>query len=482
MSSTALDEKIKLPVDDDTNDLVNGLLAQLRAKQPRNELRSAYYDGKRILQRLGSVLPPEYLRMGVVLGWSAKAVDTLAQRCNLDALVWPDGDLNSVGLREAWDANLVASESNSGMVSSLLHGTSFLINTTGGELEPAALLHTKDALSATGEWNTRTRRLTNLLSVVERDTEGKPSELALYEYNSTMTALRGDDGKWSVDFTDHSWGVPCEALTFKPRTGRPFGYSRISRAVMSAHDRAMKACVRLEAHADIYSIPMLVLLGADESIFKNSDGTVKSAWKIALGRVFALPDDEELENPRADLKTVQAQSPAPQIDVLKQIAQQFCAETSIPLASLGVADLANPTSADAYHASREDLIAAAETAVDDWRPAFKRAMQRMLAMQNGETSVPQRFSTIDCKFRSPLHLSRAAEADAGSKQVAAAPWLAETEVGLELLGLTEQQITRALSEKRRAAGRATVALLAQRLQQPVEEQGVTENAAAGGAG
>jgi hypothetical protein len=47
-------------------------------------------------------------------------------------------------------------------------------------------------------------------------------------------------------------------------------------------------------------------------------------------------------------------------------------------------------------------------------------------------------------------MTASAQADAGMKLIAAAPWLAETEVGLEALGLSQQQIDRAMSEKRRA--------------------------------
>ncbi|HET6865458.1 MAG TPA: hypothetical protein VFH80_06025, partial [Solirubrobacteraceae bacterium] len=50
---------------------------------------------------------------------------------------------------------------------------------------------------------------------------------------------------------------------------------------------------------------------------------------------------------------------------------------------------------------------------------------------------------------------------AGTKIVTQVPWLAETEVGLELMGLSEDQIRRALVEKRRAAGRDVVAALIQ---------------------
>lgn len=42
------------------------------------------------------------------------------------------------------------------------------------------------------------------------------------------------------------------------------------------------------------------------------------------------------------------------------------------------------------------------------------------------------------------------------KQLAAVPWLAESNVGLELLGLSPQQITQALADRRRAAGRETL--------------------------
>jgi hypothetical protein len=40
------------------------------------------------------------------------------------------------------------------------------------------------------------------------------------------------------------------------------------------------------------------------------------------------------------------------------------------------------------------------------------------------------------------------------KILSAQPWLGETEVGLELLGLSHDQITRALADRRRAEGRA----------------------------
>lgn len=437
---------------DDESRLANGLLTQLDEKLPRNLLRASYYDGKRAMRQVTQVLPPNYFRLGIVLGWSAKAVDTLARRCNLDGFVWADGDLDVLGLDEVLENNAFATASNAALVSKLIHGVAFAINTEGDDDEPRALIHFKDAMNATGEWNGRRHRLENLLSVNEWDAEGNPKAFALYLDGETIVAERDSSG-WSVDRKQHKWGVPAEALVYKPRIGRPFGSSRISRPVMSMHDAALRTVIRLEAHGDVYSWPDLMLLGADETVFKNADGSPRGVWQTMLGRIKGIPDDDDAANPRAQVQQIAAASPQPHLEILKQQAMLFSGETSIPLSSLGVSDMSNPTSADSYIASREDLIAEAEGATDDDSLPIRRLIARALAMQTGEANgIPEAFKTIQTKWRSPMYLSRSAQADAGMKQLAAVSWLAETEVGLELVGLSPEQRREALSEKRRLAG------------------------------
>lgn len=461
--------KIILPgVDDDSNATLNLLQEQLVRKMRRNRLRQAYYDMKIFVRRVSSIIPPQYYRLGIVLGWSGKAVDTLSDRCNLDSFVWPDGDLDSLGFREVWEGNSFRTEFKQAGVSSLIHATAFVVNTRGEGDDPAdGMIHFKDAMNATGEWNVRTRRLNNLLSINERDKQGDPSALTLYLYNRTISA-RKDRGLWEVvDDQDHSWGVPAEPLPYQPRLGRPFGRSRITRTVMGTQDAATRTTVRLEAHEDIYSIPDLWMLGAAESIFKNADGSQKTSWDIVMGRIKAIPDDEDAPSDalaRADVKQIPSASPQPHLDTFRQQAQTFSGETSIPLTSLGVSDMSNPTSSDSYIASREDLIARAEGTTDDWSPYLRRSFVRGLAMQNGLSGVdaiPDEWKTIEPKWRSPIYLSRAAQADAGMKQITAVPDLANTEVGLELLGLDDQQIRRVMAERRRNVGSA----LLQQLQQ-----------------
>lgn len=435
---------------EDDNRLANKLLKQLDEKMPRNELREAYYNGKRIVREVSQVVPPQYHHLGVALGWSAKTVDGLANRCNVDGFVWPEGDLDYVGLDLLMDENRFMSEYRGGVVSALLYGPAFVVNSTGSEGEPTALIHFRSAKDATGEWNRRARQMQNLLSVVERDEHGKVAEFVLYQDGVTTTCRKGSG--WSVvDRFDHPFGVPVERMPHQPEL-KPFGKSRLTRSIMYHQDAALRTMIRAEGHMDVYSFPEMWMLGADESIFKNSDGSLKASWQVMLGRIKGIPDDEGASNPRADVKQFQASSPSAHLEWLNVLAKQIANESNLPVAEFALTDYANPTSEGAMVEGRDGLIGDAEAAMDEFGFALQRAVRRGLAMQNGEPALFDAMRGLQTKWRSPLHLSRAAEADAGSKQVAAAPWLAETTVGLELLGLSKQQIERALAERRRLQG------------------------------
>lgn len=445
--------------------LVTRLFDQLLQKEPKNKQRLAYYEGERHLAKLGLSIPPQYGGLRIALGWSGKAVDILARRCNLEYFAWPDGDLGELGAHKLFAANHLQTKINAAIVSSLIYGVAFLITTKGsGDGEPGAVIHVKDALSATGDWNDRKSRLDNLLSVTSVDKDGKPTGLVLYKENRTLTFSGGSGGDLALTSDqEHSLGMPAEALVYRYRTDKPFGSSRLSRTVMALHDQAVRASVRLEAHSDIYSFPDMWLLGAD---LKSAFGEGADKFTVMMGRMKGIADDEDATNPRVDVKQFQAASPQPHLDMFRQLAQTFSGETHIPLTSLGVSDMSNPTSADSYIASREDLIAEAEGAADDWGPAIARTFSKALRIVNdGEIDG---IETLRPRWRNPIYLSRAAAADAGMKQLAAVPWLADTKVGLELLGLSDAQIDAALSERRTAN--------AQRVLDSIVSQDATEGA------
>jgi hypothetical protein len=451
-------ERIRIPaLTPDEQASLDALMTQWRAKRKRNNLRSAFYDMKNSYRTLmAPAVPPVVRQRSFVLGWSAMAVDKLNRRCNLEDIYDAGGnDLDSLGLPGIMRDNRLASEINQAGSSSLIHAVSWLVTTQGGPGEPEVLITAKDATSATGFWSRRLRRMTSFLSIAAYDDDGEPVDMTMYLPNLNV-AMTKDAGKWTVDRRPHVFGVPVDPMRYQYRVDRPFGRSRITRSVMSIHTQALGAMIRADVNGDAYSLPRYVLLGAAEDAFRNADGSPKAGFQSVWDALWAVEDDPDAPSDalaRADVKQFTGQSPEPQNAHLRMLAQLMSGETSIPIGEFGLIGDANPTSAEALEVSRDDLINEAGQTTEGWSPDVSSAVARAMRMLNGD--LPANLD-LRCHWRKPMFVSSAAAADAGTKIIDKAPWLAETDVGLELMGLSTDQIRRAMSQKNRAAGSATL--------------------------
>lgn len=451
------DGRIVIPgLDDDDQRELDALVAQWRAKRPRNNLRTAFYDMKNATRHLmSSNAPAEVKRRKYVLGWSAMAVDKLNRRCNVDGFYDPNGyNLDDLGLPELERTNRLRQELSQAGVSSLIHAVSWLVTVFGEEGEPDVLILPRDATNATGIWDPRRRALRSFLSITDTDDRGEPTEMTMYLHGRNI--LMKKDGGWTFDGKDHDYGLPVDPLRYKPRLGRPFGSSRLNRAVMSYHEQGLGVMMRADVNGIAYSLPRYALLGATESAFQNADGSIKPTWQAAWDAIWAIGDDEELATrdnalARADIKQFHGQSPEPQTAHLRMLAQMFSGETGIPLGELGLIGDANPTSEGGLRAGKDDLIAEAERTLDDWEPDMSASVTRAVRMLN-RGDVPDDLQVLPIK-RNPMFESRAAAADAGAKVLDQHPELRGTEVGMEISGLTADQIKRARAEIRTNRGR-----------------------------
>lgn len=452
----------------DEQNALDQLVVQWRQKRSRNNLRTAFYDMTNSERSLMSGQIPEVIRRRkFVLGWSAIPVDKLNRRCNLDDFYDASGsDLGSLGLNDYVRENRLVSEVSQAGTSSLIHAVSWLVTTQGDVAsgEPEVLTLAKSATSATGFWDVRRRAMRSFLSFAEFDDDGEPTAMTMYRYNVNVIMTKRS-GTWDVERREHSYGVPVDPIRYKPRLERPFGSSRISRAVMSIHIQALATMIRADVNGEAYSLPRYVMLGAGEEAFKNADGSPKAAWQAAWDAVWAIGDDLQSANinpslGRADVKQFHGQSPEPQNMHLRMLAQLMVGETGVPIGEFGITGDSNPTSAEALTVSRDDLIAEAGVTTDNWAPDISSAVTRALKMRNGNR-LP---ADLDVRpvWRNPMYVSRAQAADAGSKIIDKFPWLAETDVGLELSGLTPEQIRRAKTERTRTEGRGLVNRLIER--------------------
>jgi len=90
----------------------------------------------------------------------------------------------------------------------------------------------------------------------------------------------------------------------------------------------------------------------------------------------------------------------------------------------------------------------------DWTASLDYVFRIALAIANGEKTVPDSYQLLTAHWRDPRYTSKAAQADAGAKQLASIEWLKETTTGLELLGLDSRQIEMALAQRKQAEARS----------------------------
>lgn len=446
----------------DEQNWLDQCLTQLGEKRARNVKRAALYDGKNAQRDIGIKLPPHMKRIPFVLGWSAKACDVLNDLCSLDGFTTPGGStVDSLGVSEIWDTNFLANEAPQAGVSSLIHATAFLFTTQGDTDagEPDVLVTAKDALLATGTWNKRKRALDSALSIIDTDSKGSPTSMVLYMPGKNVLIDKTKDG-WKVARREHAYGMPVEPLVYQPRLSRPFGSSRISRAVMSLNAGGVRSVIRTDITAERYSLAQRILLGADASVFQNEDGTPRPIWQAALDEVWAIPDDEDAEKPRAEVKEFSPGSQEPHMSQLRQIAMLFAGETSIPLEDLGIGSEANPTSEGSHDKGRANLRRRARSTVAGWAPAWTRTMHTALRMKHRLDVLGPEMAGVRPDFGEVRRQISAAAADSGGKVLDKFPWLAESELGLEVYGMDREFIDRAMREKRRVEATTRLGMLA----------------------
>ncbi|SDY29273.1 phage portal protein [Eubacterium barkeri] len=422
---------------------LNELVDVWRMKLFRNRTKKQYYNQKNGLKDLGIAIPPALKNMECAMGWPAKAVDMLTVRSRFDGFVFPDSE--DFGVNAILHANNFGVLYRQATTSELIHSCAFITVSKGGSGDPSVMLSSYDAETAAALWDNRRKKIKCGMTIVDVDTKTRePTRINLYTAGAVVEMVRNNAEIWEANYLYHKQGRPLmEPMVYRPTLDKPFGKSRISRAVMSITDSAIRTAVRTEISSEFFTSPQKYLMGADPELFANN-----SKWAAYIGNIFSVSKDEDGDVP-AFGQLPQA-SMQPHMDYMRSLAAQFAGETSIPISSLGVIH-DNPASAEAIYAAKEDLIIEAE-GLNETNGMALRNIGLLVAAIAGNTTVdalPDDVKKIQPRFRNPAIPSVVSQSDAIIKQVSAIPWIAESQVALEELGYTESQITRLLSDKRK---------------------------------
>lgn len=433
--------------------LMARLVKQWQAKRARNALRRQYRDMQVNVAFLGASVPP-YMRdqLDIVCGWPDKAVTSLASRCMWDGVTSPSGEEDPLGAMSLLHANRFDLLVPELVDATLTYCCSFVVALPGDPAagDPDVVVTGADALWATGLWDVRRRGLEAGLLVDSADDNGKPTSMLLLTSEHVTRLALGDRGWVAVARMDHSLGrVPMEPLPYRPALGRPFGRSRISREVMSITDRVVRAGFRTEVSSDLYAAPALLLLGADETMFQNAQGEKVPLWSWYMGRLKSLPKDEDGDKP--SLQVIPQQSMEPFLAMKRALAAEFASATSLPISALGIVQ-DNPSSAEAIYAAKEDLVIEAQNTTRSIGYGLNRIVQDAICLRDGipVSEMDDEVRNLATRWRNPAMPSVVSQSDAVVKQISAIPELAQTDVALEELGYSAEQIVRIRSQIRRA--------------------------------
>lgn len=319
------------------------LRSKLAQKQPRVNLRYNYYEMKNRVKDFNIVIPRNWNFLSAVLGWSAKAVDALADR-----LVFSEFSNDNFGINNIFDMNSRDVLIDSAIVSSCISSCCFVYISKDENGFPR--LQVIDGYDATGIIDPITNLLFEGYAVLERDPKTKkPTMEAWFKAEETVF----------YDFVNNierhiSNPAPYPLLVpviYRPDARRPFGHSRISRACMEIQQAALRTLKRSEVTAEFYSFPQKYVTGLSQ------DNEMMEKWQATISSMLQFTKDDDGDHPIPGQFTTQ--SVAPHMEQLRIYASLFAGETGLTLDDLGFVG-ENPSSADAIRASHENLRLAAK--------------------------------------------------------------------------------------------------------------------------
>lgn len=427
--------------DNDMTDITR-LLELWRNKYPRNLLRSAFYDAKQRFNNLGISIPNIVAqKAGVVVGWPQKSVRALADKSVFEGFETAAGADNH-GIDEIMRMNELETDMSEAVISCYKHSCSFLTIDYDPDDNERILITPRSADWSAALWDNERRRIKAALTITDSDKWGNITAFNAWLPGRNYACMKTGYGWEAEPQYNRLDRVAVVPIVYDKQMDRPFGRSRINRALMNLTDMAMRTMVRMEASAEFYSVPKIWFLGLSRESFQQD------TWSALVSSINAISRDINGDIP--ELKQVSQASMQPHGDMLETIAMLASAETDIPPEQLGIR-LANPTSAEALAAAENQLTRTANRQNRMFSRQLLNAMGMAVQLRDNSPQPPD-LTGIRPLWAPTREVSDAARADYYTKVAGVNGDWADSDVGLAKLGLTagELQSFRAYQQRMKA--------------------------------
>ena len=422
--------------------------------QGRNAVKDKYYEGHVTLNdvNLGIALPGGLRNMEVGCNWGQKAVDALADRSMLDGFVGAGQAADTVAQLVA--ANRLLAEYGKACRDELKYGCVFATLSADRDLGCRIRFHSPAASAAL--WSGEKGRIDCGLAIIDtvpdekyRDT-WRPRVVNLYTDEAVFVLTCNGDA-WHAERHPHQMGRPLmEPIIWNATSGKPFGRSRLKRAVRALIDDYIRIVANATIALEFDTTPQKYLLGVTDEQY---DAIMSDKFKQYVGSLLASTGNPETgENP--EFGQLAQGSLQPHVDKMRMTATQFSAATGLTITDVGIINDANPTSSDAILAQSQTLVLMAQQLNTGNGDALRTIIQMAQAIVRDVplSGLTDEERDVMPHFRNPAMPSVAVTADAAIKIASARREFASTDTFLEMIGFDQADIRRIRAQEQRVRG------------------------------
>ncbi len=422
--------------------------------QSRNATKDKYYEGHVTLQdvNLGLALPQGLRGLEVGCNWGQKAVDALASRSMFDGFVSNGGALD--GLQKLVTDNRLVAAYAKACRDQLKYGCVFATLSADADIGCRIRFHSPATASAL--WSGEKGRIDCGLAIIDtvQDEHNKGSwrpALVNFYTDTAVIVLRSNGSSWAAQRMPHRMGRPLmEPLIWNATSNKPFGRSRLKRAIRSLIDDYVRTVANATIALEFDTTPQKYILGVTDEQY---DTIVSDKFRQYVGALIAATSNPETgENPV--FGQLAQGSLSPHVEKMRMTATQFAAATGLTVTDVGVINDANPTSSDAILAQSQTLVLMAQqlnTGNGDALRTIAR-MAQAIARKVTLDELTEEERDVMAHFRNPAMPSVAVTADAAIKIASARQEFAATDTFLEMIGFDQADIRRIKAQEQRVRG------------------------------
>ena len=422
--------------------------------QPYNETKDKYYEGHITLNdvNIGIALPGGIKKLEVGCNWGQKTVDVLAARSMFDGFVGK----NTEALTQMVANNRLIAEYSKACRDELKYGCVFASLSADDAIGCRVRFHSP--VTAAALWSGEKGRIDCGLAIIDTvpDEQFKGRwlpRLVNFYTDEAVIVLEMVQNQWRATRHRHRMGRPLmEPLIWNATSNKPFGRSRLKRAIRSLIDDYVRTVANATIALEFDTTPQKYILGVTDEQY---DAIIGDKFRTYVGSLLTATSNPETgENPV--FGQLAQGSLQPHVEKMRMTATQFAAATGLTVTDVGVVNDANPTSSDAILAQSQTLVLMAQQLNTGNGDALHTiaCMAQAIARNVSLTDLTEDERGVMAHFKNPAMPSVAVTADAAIKIATARQEFASTDTFLEMIGFDQADIRRIRAQEQRVRGQA----------------------------